>query len=144
MEEGWGPSTRLHALLLEATGSRNANEVVHRFYTPDWPRQRVATLAEMVDTAASEGDEVAAAILHGAAQDLAMLAGAVRSQLWKPGEPVAVAYIGGGFRSRLLLERFQFLVELESGNRCGPPVYGPAEGALLEAYRAAGLAVKLV
>ena len=44
MEEGWGPSTRLHALLLEATGSRNANEVVHRFYTPDWPRQRVATI----------------------------------------------------------------------------------------------------
>ena len=25
------------------------------------------------------------------------------------------------------------------GNRCQPPVYGPAAGALIEAYRAAGL-----
>ena len=143
MEEGWGPSTRLHALLLEATGSRNANEVVHRFYTPDWPRQRVARLAPLVDSAAEQGDEVAVAILHGAAQDQATFVGAVRSQLWKPGEPVQVAYIGGGFRSRLLLERFQLLVELEDGNRCGPPLYGPAEGALLEAYRATGLAPQL-
>jgi len=30
-------------------------------------------------------------------------------------------------------------VEMEEGNRCRPPRYGPAEGALLEAYRAAGL-----
>ena len=38
-----------------------------------------------------------------------------------------------------LLERFRTLIELEPGNRCGPPRYGPAEGALLEAYRAVGL-----
>ena len=47
------------------------------------------------------------------------------------------------FRSKLLLERFRLLVELESGNHCGPPVYGPAAGALLEAYRAMGLRPKL-
>jgi hypothetical protein len=39
----------------------------------------------------------------------------------------------------LLRERFQMLVEMEEGNRCVPPVYGPAAGALLEAYRAVGL-----
>jgi hypothetical protein len=68
-----------------------------------------------------------------------MLVAAVRSQLWKPGDAVEVAYIGGVFQSRTLLERFRLLIELEPGNRCGPPRYGPAEGALLEAYRAVGL-----
>jgi hypothetical protein len=54
-----------------------------------------------------------------------------------------VAYIGGVFFSRIVLERFRQLVELEEGNRCGPPVYGPAAGALLEAYRACGLRPRL-
>jgi hypothetical protein len=52
---------------------------------------------------------------------------------------VEVAYIGGVFHSRTVLEHFRILVELEPGNRCEPPRHGPAEGALLEAYRAAGL-----
>ena len=115
MEEGWGPATRLHELLLGATGSTTANEVLHRFYTPDWPRQRVAKLAPMVDTAAIEGDPVAIGILHAAAQELATFVGAIRSQLWTPGDPVEVAYIGGTFQSRSLLERFRTLVELEPG-----------------------------
>ncbi len=59
------------------------------------------------------------------------------------GEAVQVAYIGGVFRSRLLLERFRLLVEIENGIECRPPVYGPAAGALLEAYRASQLHPKL-
>ena len=109
------------------------------FYTPDWPRSRVATLARLVDAAAAEGDSVAEHILNGAAQELAMLAASVRSQLWTPGELVEVAYIGGVFESQRLRERFRTLVELEDGSRCGPPRYGPAEGALLAAWRAVGL-----
>ena len=65
------------------------------------------------------------------------------SQLWKPGEPARVAWTGGVFRSRMLLERYRCLVELEDGNRTGPPEYNPAAGALLEAYRAAGLQPRL-
>jgi hypothetical protein len=52
---------------------------------------------------------------------------------------VCVAYIGGVFRSGIVLERFRILAELEEGARCHAPEYGPAAGALLEAYRAAGL-----
>jgi len=63
----------------------------------------------------------------------------VRSQLWAPGDLVEVAYIGGVFESDRLRERFRMLVELEEGSRCRAPRYGPAEGALLEAYRAEGL-----
>jgi len=44
------------------------------------------------------------------------------------------------FNSELLLERFRMLVELEDGNRVQKPQYGPAAGALIEAYRLAGVA----
>ena len=143
MEEGWGPPTALRESLLGATGSSDANQVLHRFYSDEWPRSRVATLAPLVDRAAAEGDTVATGILNGAAMQLAMLAAAVRGQLWNPGDAADVAYIGGVFQSQFLLERFRFLVEVEEGNRVGPPLYGPAEGALLEAYRAAGVSPDL-
>ena len=139
MEEGWGPPTSLRQALLHATGRRDANQVLHLFYTSEWPRSRVAALASLVDAAAAEGDAAAIGILNRAAVELALLVAAVRSQLWKPGDAVDVAYIGGVFQSRTVLEHFRLLVELEPGNRCAPPSHGPAEGALLEAYRAVGL-----
>jgi len=54
-----------------------------------------------------------------------------------------VSYVGGVFRSRLVLERFRMLVEMEEGNQVSPPAYGPAAGALLEAYQTSGIHVKL-
>ena len=139
MEEGWGPPTSLYQILLDATGGRSANELLHLCYTSEWPRSRVAALTPRVEAAAAEGDAVAMVILNGAAMKLAMLVAAVRSQLWKPGDPVEVAYIGGVFHNGTVLERFRTLVDLEPGNRCGPPRQGPAEGALREAYGAVGL-----
>jgi N-acetylglucosamine kinase len=142
MEEGWGPATNLREMLLEATGSQTANEMLHSFYAEEWPRARVATLARLVDAAATAGDALAAGILDSAAQELAMLTGAVRGQLWKPGQAIEAAFIGGVFESRRLLERFRMLVELEEGTHCAPPRHGPADGALLEAYRGAGVSVE--
>ncbi len=54
-------------------------------------------------------------------------------------KPVRVAYIGGVFRSRIVLERFRELIQKEIGDSVTPPLLGPAAGALLEAYRAVGL-----
>jgi N-acetylglucosamine kinase-like BadF-type ATPase len=139
MEEGWGPPTVLREALLGATASASANRLLHLFYTPEWPRSRVARLAPVVDAAAAEGDAVALRLLDNAAQELALLAASVRGQLWQPGETVEVAYIGGVFRSERLRERFRLLVELDPGSRCSAPRLGPAEGALLEGLRAAGL-----
>ncbi len=143
MEEGWGPPTALHARLLEATGAVDANDLLHRFYTTDWPRPKIAALSRLVDEAAVEGDPQAGDILVQSAQALAQYAGAVRGQLFRESETVPVAYIGGGFRSEILLERFRMLMELQDGVQTQPPRYGPAVGALLEAYRAAGVAVRL-
>ena len=141
LEEGWGPPTVLRETLLGATGSESANQMLHRFYTGEWPRSRVATLASLVDLAAVAGDAVALRILRGAARQLAKLAGAVREELWAPAAQLEIAYAGGVFRSGTLLETFRMLVEAREGVRCVPPRRGPAEGALREAYRGAGLEI---
>ncbi len=143
-EEGWGAPTALHQMLLEETGAADANEVLHRFYTTDYPRPRIAGYSRLVDQAAQEGDGVAQDILKAAGQHLAVFVGAVRSQLFAEAEPARVAWIGGVFRSDLLREQFRMLVELDEGNQAGPPEYEPAAGALLEAYSTAGLSPRLL
>jgi N-acetylglucosamine kinase-like BadF-type ATPase len=139
MEEGWGPATALRQVLLEAAEAPDVNELLHQFYAPDWPRDRVASLAPLVDAAAGGGDRVALEILNASAQQLAALAASVRVQLWKEHERVDVVYSGGVFGSVRLLERFRLLVELQPGTQCGPPLHSAVEGALLAAYREAGL-----
>jgi N-acetylglucosamine kinase-like BadF-type ATPase len=143
-EEGWGPATALRDALLNATGAKDANDVLHLFYTPEFPRDRVARLAKLVDEIAQSGDSVARDILNGAAQSLATIASAVRQQLITKDQPVCVSYIGGAFRSEMLLARFRMLMELDDGNRVAAPMYSPAAGALLEAYRIAGVTCEIV
>jgi N-acetylglucosamine kinase-like BadF-type ATPase len=142
-EEGWGPPTALYDALLQAAGARSANDAQHRFYTQEFPRPRIASLSRLVDDVAMNGDRIAIDIQHSAAQHLASFSAAVRGQLWTSGEPVRIVYVGGVFRSQRVLERFRMLVEMEEGIVCQAPEYGPAAGALFEAYRAAGLQPKL-
>jgi N-acetylglucosamine kinase-like BadF-type ATPase len=139
MEEGWGPPTILRDQLLRATGAATANEMMHRFYDPDWPRDRIASLAPLVDAWAVAGDSVALEILQYAALQLATLASAVRTRLWSRGSPVEVGFSGGVFRSEHITRRFRELVELEPNTSCAPAKHTPAEGALFEAYRSAGV-----
>ena len=142
-EEGWGPATSLHELLLAETGSADANDLLHRFYTTDYPRPTIASFSKLVDRAAATGDTVARNIMLNAAQQLATSTSAVRSQLFTEFQKASVAYIGGVFKSELVLERFRMLVELEDGNHVIRPQYGPAVGALIEAYRITGLSPEL-
>jgi len=139
-EEGWGPPTALREALFEALlekgpGARDAHHLMHLFYTDEYPRDRIAGWARLVDQAARAGDAVAGDILGSAAQSLATMTAAVRAQLFEPSGEVDVCYSGGVFRSDPLLARFRMLVELEEGTRVSAPQHGPAEGALLEAYR---------
>lgn len=138
-EEGWGPPTALRTALLEAAGARDGNHLLHLFYTDEYPRDRVAGWAKLVDQAARAGDAVARDILGSAAQSLATMTAAVRRQLFQGSGQVNVCYSGGVFASDPLLERFRMLVELEEGNRVSAPRHSPAEGALLEVYRLSGV-----
>jgi N-acetylglucosamine kinase-like BadF-type ATPase len=132
-EEGWGPPTALRQRLLTAIGANSANELLHWFYTRDYPRDRIAAYAPLVDQVAAEGDAVARSVLQGAAQQLAALVSSVRAQLFAPGTPVYVATIGGVFTSQAVAGWFRTLVELEPGSTVGPPRHEPAYGALLAA-----------
>jgi N-acetylglucosamine kinase-like BadF-type ATPase len=136
--EGWGARTALTPALLETAAAADANAMLHSFYTPAWPRSRVADLARTVSRTAEEGDPIALRLMHQAAQDLGLLAGSVRRQLWNEGEPVAISWSGGVFESAPLLERFQMLIALEKEAACHPPKHAPAHGALLLAYKSAG------
>jgi N-acetylglucosamine kinase-like BadF-type ATPase len=138
-EEGWGPPTALHKMLLEATGAKNANDLLHKFYTPEFPRPRVASLSRLVDQAAAAGDRIAVGILEDAAAQLAGITAAARRLIFAEGEHCNVAPIGGVFKTERLLERFKYLVELPGDATVVAPAYGPAAGALYEAYRLAGI-----
>jgi N-acetylglucosamine kinase-like BadF-type ATPase len=142
-EEGWGPPTRLRELLLESTGASDANELLHRFYTPDYPHSRVAALCPLIEKAAAEGDSVAHNILMSSAHTLGSLVTAVRRNLFIDHMPALVSYAGGIFKCRPILDRFRLLVAMEEGNHVEDPQFGPAAGALLEAYRLDGVECKL-
>jgi N-acetylglucosamine kinase-like BadF-type ATPase len=139
LEESWGVPTSLRARLLDATGARNINDLLHRCYTTEFPRPRVASLSVLVNHAAEIGDGAAVQILDTAARELAHLAVAVHGQLFGAGTHTLVTYSGGVFGSRILLGRFRKWVASETGLPVTAPLYGPAAGALLEAYRVAGL-----
>ena len=142
-EEGWGPPTTLRDALLKAGGASDANQLLHLCYTGDYPRDRVASWANLVDQAARTGDTVAAEILRSAGPALATMVAAVRRQLFERSAQADICYSGGVFASGPLLERFRLLAELEEGNRVSAPRHNPAEGALLEAYRLGGAKVNL-
>jgi N-acetylglucosamine kinase len=140
-EEGWGPPTALRQALIEATSARNANAALHLFYMPEWPRDRIASLAPVVDAAADSGDEAAREVLLYAALQLATQAASVQRRLWNRCQAVEVAFSGGVFRSRTIRNRFQELAELEPETRSGPAKHSAVEGALLEAWRAARIRI---
>ncbi|MEP6539814.1 MAG: BadF/BadG/BcrA/BcrD ATPase family protein, partial [Bryobacteraceae bacterium] len=48
-EEGWGPATSLRELLLSETGATDVNDLLHRFYTTDYPRPKIASFSTLVD-----------------------------------------------------------------------------------------------
>lgn len=142
-EEGWGPETVLRPRLLTATGAPSANELMHRFYTDEFPRERVATLAPLVEDAAIGGDRAAKMIIRMAAAQLASLARGVHESLFQKAESVPVCYIGGVFRSDPL--RVNFSVDLHRAIGClpAPPRHSPAAGAVLEALCLDGNKYKL-
>lgn len=134
-EEGWGHPTILRALLLEATGATDANDLLHRFYTTEYPRTRVAALAPLVTSAAEDGDVMALKILNKAARHLAWLVEGVYHQLFEAGEIASLAHVGGVFQSPPLLARLKEHLRKAIGGEVHWPQFGPAAGAVLEALR---------
>jgi N-acetylglucosamine kinase-like BadF-type ATPase len=140
-EEGWGPRTALGPILLEASGADSMNQLMHWAYTVEFPKQRLAEWATLVDQAAASGDALAMEILRGAGQQLAMIATAARRQL--NGDMLPVSYTGGVFQSARVLETFQTFAALDGTMEVMSPRHSPAAGALIGAYRLAAKSVAI-
>jgi N-acetylglucosamine kinase-like BadF-type ATPase len=125
-------------MLLAATQSANANSLLHRFYTAEYPRAKVATLAHLVEDAAQTGDEVAINILVEAASKLAWLVQGVYRKLFEPHESVIVSYTGGAFQSKPLRDGFSDSIARSIGCTVTPPRLSPAAGAVLDAMKLDG------
>jgi N-acetylglucosamine kinase-like BadF-type ATPase len=78
---------------------------------------------------------VALDILRNAAESLSIISHVVRRQVFARADSVDVAYVGGTFSSRIVLEEFRRRVESQADTRLVSPRHDPTMGALLEAIR---------
>ena len=137
-EEGWGEPTALSLMLCRATGCRTVNGAMHRFYDPDWPRDRVASLARRVDRAAADGDAVSEGVMRSSGNALGLLALQAVRALPGVAEAPLTYPCGGVFNSVAL--RDAFASRVRSGGLCiADPCHDAATGALVRAYQASGL-----
>ena len=140
-EEGWGRRTALTALFCDATGADSVNGAMHRLYGPDWPRDRIASLAPAVDAAADAGDHSAAGVLRAAGLALGDLALGLEDAMCPSALPVTTHYSGGVFRSAAVLRSFQARCN-EKGRAIAAAPHDGAVGALLLAYGIARVPIR--
>ncbi|WP_037573299.1 N-acetylglucosamine kinase [Phaeacidiphilus oryzae] len=141
MSDGRLPEGPLSGVLrrrLELASDLDVIDVVHNRWQGD--RGRIAALSRSVAEAAEAGDEVAAAILREAGQELARLVDVTRERLgFGPEETVPVSYSGGTFGAGPVLEAFTAgLRDRFSSYELRHPLYEPVVGAALYAAKLAG------
>lgn len=103
----------------------------------DWLpyRDKAASFQIILCDAALQGDEAAIQIFEAAAQELYLMARAVRDGLGFTGRGTAVSYSGGMFKAgALVLKPFEALLE-KQGMVLAAPIASPAWGAVLLAAR---------
>ena len=102
-------------------------------------RREIAALSQVVSEAAEEGDECAAQILSGAAEELADLVDTTRRLLDFGQEEIPVSYSGGVFNARLVVEGFEAaLGQRHDGYELRKPLFSPVLGAAIYAAKLAG------
>lgn len=140
-EEGWGPDTVLTNLLLKESAAENVNELMHRFYTGEFTRARIASLAPLVDNAASDNDGVAVSILESTVEHLQSLAITVYKRLFNGEQVVPIVPVGGVFRSVFVADKFCERFSTEKSISVIQPKFSPVIGALINAYQLADIRV---
>jgi N-acetylglucosamine kinase-like BadF-type ATPase len=138
--DGLGEPTALAELALKHFDSPDLMSLAMGVYGEVISRDRFASFAAEVYRAATSGDRVAREVVEEGAVYLARLASTVARRLDLSEEEARVACVGGVFRGALLREAFaSALGEQLPSARITPVRFDPAIGALLLAYREAGL-----
>lgn len=135
-----GPATLLVERARQHFARDTLNEIVADFYAGRIPRDRLATFAERVYASAIEGDVRSREIVERTGDALAELVWSVRSALPFPAESMDIAPVGAMFGLRLV--RDTFWRELQADlplAKLVTPRFDPAVGALIGAYKAAGI-----
>jgi N-acetylglucosamine kinase-like BadF-type ATPase len=94
-----GPHTALTQLLLEYFGVARAQDIIHHVYTATLKPTAIAALAQCVQSAFRQGDEVAIGILRGSADQLEQSALSVARRLEMVGSGFPFVLAGGMFRA---------------------------------------------
>ncbi len=97
--DGRGPATSLTPRIFDRFGADGPWRLGHAVYSRDTKPQAIASLAEIVGAAASEGDEVASVILARAVAELMLAARSVAIQLGLQDRPFPYVLVGGIFRA---------------------------------------------
>jgi N-acetylglucosamine kinase-like BadF-type ATPase len=133
-----GP-TVLTEQLLSFFECKSLHELTLKVYADEITREKLASFAEQVHQVAGHGDKVAMQIIEGGARQLALLAVATAVRLIFD-ERVPVAVVGGIFRSKLTRVFFKAaLSQSLPAAKVILPRFNPTIGALLLAYRQAGI-----
>jgi N-acetylglucosamine kinase-like BadF-type ATPase len=142
--DGRSPRTLLAERICDRLGVASPADLPGVIYNSDSEPVEIAPLAELVDEAAREGDEVAREILAGAGRELGRLARSVIEKLNLNPIAFRVACVGSVFRSGEVL-----LGPLREAVHCvapladvGPPLNSPAMGAVKLAQMQADVIVK--
>ena len=140
-DDGRAPQTALTPMVLSEWSVPTPQGLISRVYLEHVPTHNIASLAALVEAAASEGDVVALDILKEAGRELALSAHAVVKRLGMQ-PPIPCVQAG----SMILKGQIVRQMFLESAQAMGlaldpvTPVTEPAEGALRLAREAASQA----
>ena len=129
--DGRSPKTRLAESICNRLGVASPSDLPGVIYNSDSEPVEIAPLADLVDEAAREGDEVARQILTAAGSELGRLAASVIEKLGLSSRPFRVACVGSVFRSgEVVLKPLRDAVlSVAPQAEIGPPLYPPAIGA---------------
>lgn len=140
-QDGLIEKAGLQELVLNFFGVRKIRDLTTAVYNEKVSRDEVAALAKTAAQAAADGNGVLQEQIRFGAWILAKSVRSAAGRL-KFGEEFAVSAIGGMFRGALMKQDFvEFLNEKAPGARFTEPVFGPAIGALLLAYRQANVEI---
>jgi glucosamine kinase len=129
--DGRSPKTLLVERVCNRLGVASPSDLPGVIYNSDSEPVDIAPLAELVDEAAREGDEVARQILTAAGSELGRLAASVIEKLKLGSQAFRVACVGSVFRSgEVVLKPLRDAVlNVAPHAEIGPPLYPPAIGA---------------
>jgi N-acetylglucosamine kinase-like BadF-type ATPase len=130
--DGRSARTTLAERICRRLGVADPSDLPGVIYNSDSEPVDIAPLAELVDEAAREGDEVAREILTAAGSELGRLAISVIEKLDLESSAFRVACVGSVFRSgELVMTPLRDAVlRVASRAEIGPPIHPPAIGAV--------------